>query len=115
LTCCTVSGILALEVKKMKPYKGVPELKQLAHLRENYKGKNENGGRKCVMGTSRLYKLLGLYGIALPWDWDVQPRYVPPRSPHCDTCKKVYDPEAYDGPQDANAAFLLDHQLTAVT
>ena len=31
----------------MRPYNGPGIIKQLAHLRENYKGKNINGGRKC--------------------------------------------------------------------
>lgn len=40
----------------MKPYNGVPKLKQLSHLKENYKGKNENGGRKCFFTQSKAYK-----------------------------------------------------------
>jgi len=39
----------------MKPYNGIPRLKQLAHLRENYKGKNMSGGRKCLFTQSKEY------------------------------------------------------------
>lgn len=28
---------------------------------------------------------------------------------HCEVCNKVYDPADYDGPEDANEAFLNDH------
>ena len=34
---------------------------------------------------------------------------------HCQTCKKSYRPEYYDGPLDANEAFLSDHGQKLVT
>ena len=37
-------------------YRGVSKLKQLAYLRKDYQGKNENGGRKCRMTTPASYK-----------------------------------------------------------
>ena len=41
----------------MRPYKGVPELKQLPATKENYRGKNDAGGRKAVFSQSREYTL----------------------------------------------------------
>lgn len=32
---------------------------------------------------------------------------------HCEICNKVYQPEDYDGPDDANEAFRQDHQVEA--
>ena len=43
----------------MRPYKGVPELKQLPATKENYKGKNMSGGRKAAFSQSREYKVRG--------------------------------------------------------
>lgn len=40
-------------------YNGPGIIKQLAHLRENYKGKNMRGGRKCVFAQSPSYKKRG--------------------------------------------------------
>ena len=37
-------------------YRGTTKLKQLAYLKVNYKGKNENGGRSCKMITPSSYK-----------------------------------------------------------
>lgn len=31
---------------------------------------------------------------------------------HCEICKKVYRPDDYDGPQDANEAFINDHAFS---
>jgi len=40
----------------MKTYSGPGIINQLAHLREDYKGKNMNGGRKCLFTQSKAYK-----------------------------------------------------------
>lgn len=40
----------------MKAYSGRAEIKQLPYLKPEYKGKNSNGGRKCMFKTSREYK-----------------------------------------------------------
>ena len=37
-------------------YRGTTKLKQLAYLKVDYKGKNENGGRSCKMITPSSYK-----------------------------------------------------------
>ena len=34
-------------------------IKQIAHLRRSYKGKNIGGGRKCIMGTAKGYGVGG--------------------------------------------------------
>ena len=46
----------------MRPYNGPGIIKQLAHLRESYKGKNMSGGRKCFFTQSRAYKRGDRYG-----------------------------------------------------
>lgn len=40
----------------MKEYKGPGTIKQLAYLRENYKGKNMSGGRKTYFRQSKDYR-----------------------------------------------------------
>lgn len=47
---------IAKGVIMARQYKGRTYIKQLAHLKENYKGKNDSGGRKCVMGCSSEYR-----------------------------------------------------------
>jgi len=46
----------------MKPYSGLGIIKQLPHLKENYRGKNMNGGRKCLFTQSREYRRRCPYG-----------------------------------------------------
>lgn len=41
--------------------------KQLSYVKENYEGKNVNGGRKCIMRQSPAYK--NYAPTAIPWFW----------------------------------------------
>lgn len=50
----------------MAAYKGRTYIKQLAHLKPNYKGKNDSGGRKCIMGSSAEYRISGP-AATFPW------------------------------------------------
>ena len=61
----------------MRPYKGVPELKQLPASKENYKGKNDAGGRKAAFSQSREYKINKLY---VARRWGKEGPYRDPRS-----------------------------------
>jgi hypothetical protein len=45
-----------IEKIQVPVYRGVSKLRPLAYLRKDYKGKNENGGRKCRMTTPASYK-----------------------------------------------------------
>jgi hypothetical protein len=50
-------------------------VKPLPYLKVGYKGKNENGGRKCVMKTSEEYRR-GI-GPCMPWPWHMESWPVP--------------------------------------
>ncbi len=49
----------------MAKYNGRTYIRQLAHLKEGYKGKNDSGGRKCIMAQSAEYKRGE--GVARQW------------------------------------------------
>jgi len=50
-------GLLAWEfIKGKKPYNGKRPANQQAYLKPGYKGKNENGGRKCIFRTATGYR-----------------------------------------------------------
>ena len=53
-------------------YRGTVKLQQLAYLKIDYKGKNENGGRSCKMITPSSYKNRAA-GPCIPWGTMVQP------------------------------------------
>ena len=54
----------------MRPYRGAPELKRIPETKENYRGKNAAGGRKCIFSQSQEYKQVKLYGLPRAWGRD---------------------------------------------
>ena len=40
-------------------YSGAPKCEPLPYLKEGYKGKGPNGGRKCIMRQSAAYRKVG--------------------------------------------------------
>lgn len=65
---CDEAHIL-MESTPYRPKYG--KLRQLAYLRPDYKGKNENGGRKCTMRQSADYKKSHIGIVAWPgFKWE---------------------------------------------
>ena len=57
------------------------KIKQLAHLRVNYSGKNMRGGRKCIFAQSSAYKNYTPTAIPWPRNESKLPRFIPPANP----------------------------------
>ena len=79
-------------------YRGTVKLKQLAYLKVDYKGKNENGGRSCKMITPSSYKNRAA-GPCIPWGTMVQPAV------HW----AIEEPRSYDDTRDIFNSVLIEN------